>query len=541
MSARRSYPKSFTNLLEKRAMMNFHGRLLVVDDDPVNRLRLSRFLQQQKHTVMLAENGRQALEMISEQPFDLILLDIIMAEMDGYQVLEHLKDHNMLRHLPVIVISALDEREKAIQYLERGAEDYLLKPFEPTLLNARISICLEKKRLRDQEVEYLKNVTLVTRAAAAVEANTFDPASLADVALRQDELGRLARVFTGMVREVHAREEQLREAHAEMQTLNQAKTRMIDHLSHELKTPLAIIAASSKLLRKPAFRQNDQRFCAVLDRIDRYLQRLLELETEASDIADGRHVDENILLEAILRQGQDLLTVLFEDQDPPDALLEKFRQRLEDLYADGDDHAVHDISLHRWIPKVLRTLQPVYLHRDLQIVLDLRSAPSLRMPEPVLYKIFCGLVRNAIEHTPDGGTIRIQLVQQHTALRLVVQDFGVGIDEQLQKQLFHGFVHSGDTNNYSSGTPYDFGAGGQGLDLLRTKLSSERWGFQIGVESQHCMYIQPEYPCPGEISACRFCTNARDCQNSGGSLFTLEFPASILVFEATNDMQGGNL
>jgi adenylate cyclase len=132
------------------------GRILVVDDDELNRMTLARGVKQQGHTVTLAENGQQALEMLQAQSFDLVLLDIVMPEMDGYQVLEHVKGDNALRNIPVVVISAIDEMDSAAKCISMGAEDYLAKPFNPVLLKARIGACLEKKRLRDQERAYLK-------------------------------------------------------------------------------------------------------------------------------------------------------------------------------------------------------------------------------------------------------------------------------------------------------------------------------------------------------------------------------------------------
>ncbi|MBI2996829.1 MAG: sigma-54-dependent Fis family transcriptional regulator, partial [Deltaproteobacteria bacterium] len=155
-------------------------------------------------------NGRRALEIIQAEPFDLILLDILMPEMDGYQVLKHLKSAPLLRDIPVIVLSVLDEIESAVKCIEMGAEDYLTKPFNPVLLRARIGACLEKKRLRDQEVSYLQDVARVTTAAAAVETGAFEPESLTGVAKKTDELGQLARVFQKMAGEVYAREERLK-------------------------------------------------------------------------------------------------------------------------------------------------------------------------------------------------------------------------------------------------------------------------------------------------------------------------------------------
>lgn len=132
------------------------GRLLVVDDNKVNRLLLGRGLEQQGHRVAFAENGRQALEMLHQNEFDLMLLDIQMPEMDGYQVLEKVASDLDLRDIPVIVTSALEELDSVVRCIEMGAEDYLIKPVNPVLLRARIGAGLEKKRLRDQQHDLIR-------------------------------------------------------------------------------------------------------------------------------------------------------------------------------------------------------------------------------------------------------------------------------------------------------------------------------------------------------------------------------------------------
>ncbi|MFA4901323.1 MAG: adenylate/guanylate cyclase domain-containing protein [Desulfobaccales bacterium] len=129
------------------------GSILVVDDNEINRDLLSRYLERQGHTVRVAHNGRLALEMIATGAFDLVLLDIMMPELNGYQVLQNLKHSETWRDLPVIMISALDEIDSAVRCIELGAEDYLRKPFNPVLLRARVQACLEKKRLRDLKIE----------------------------------------------------------------------------------------------------------------------------------------------------------------------------------------------------------------------------------------------------------------------------------------------------------------------------------------------------------------------------------------------------
>ena len=132
------------------------ARLLVADDNKVNRLLLGRGLQLQGHAVSLAENGRIALQMLRESPFELMLLDIEMPEMDGFAVLEQLKADRALRDLPVIVTSSLEGLANVVRCIELGAEDYLAKPVNPVLLRARIDASLEKKRLRDQQREMVR-------------------------------------------------------------------------------------------------------------------------------------------------------------------------------------------------------------------------------------------------------------------------------------------------------------------------------------------------------------------------------------------------
>jgi class 3 adenylate cyclase len=131
------------------------GTILIADDNRVNRLMLARGLEQQGHAVAFAGHGGEALDLLRQQPFDLMLLDVLMPELDGYEVLAKLKDDPLLRDIPVIVTSALDELDSVVRCLEMGAEDYLTKPVNPVLLNARINASLEKKRLRDQQRELI--------------------------------------------------------------------------------------------------------------------------------------------------------------------------------------------------------------------------------------------------------------------------------------------------------------------------------------------------------------------------------------------------
>jgi len=190
--------------------------ILVVDDDRINRLILSRDLEREGHHVTSVEDGSRALEALRAERFDLVLLDVLMPELDGYETLARIERDEKLRHVPVIMVSALEDIESVVRCLELGAADYLPKPFDPMLLRARINGCLTKKRLHDLELEYMEQVTYVVDAATAVESGTFDPESLDAVAARDDALGQLARVFRRMAREVTAREQALKQEVSEL-------------------------------------------------------------------------------------------------------------------------------------------------------------------------------------------------------------------------------------------------------------------------------------------------------------------------------------
>jgi class 3 adenylate cyclase len=173
---------------------NIHSSsVLVVDDIEMNRDMLCTLLQADGHKSAVAENGRLGLELIKAQQFDLVLLDVMMPEMNGYQVLEQMKADSSLRDIPVIVLSALDEIGSVVRCIELGAEDYLPKPFDPILLRARIGACLEKKRLRDQEARL--------RGELAEWNKTLEQ-RVQEQVTQLDRLGRLKRFFSPQLAEL---------------------------------------------------------------------------------------------------------------------------------------------------------------------------------------------------------------------------------------------------------------------------------------------------------------------------------------------------
>jgi adenylate cyclase len=169
------------------------GNILVVDDNAANREMLSRRLARVGHRVQVVANGLDALALLRQQPIDLVLLDVLMPEMSGYEVLQRLTADEALREIPVVMISALDEMDSVVRCIELGAEDYLPKPFDPVLLRARIGACLEKKRLRDREATHLRELA---------EWNQKLEQRVKEQVALLDRLGRLKRFFSPQLAEL---------------------------------------------------------------------------------------------------------------------------------------------------------------------------------------------------------------------------------------------------------------------------------------------------------------------------------------------------
>jgi len=143
----------------------------------------------------------------------------------------------------------------------------------------------------------------------------------------------------------------------------------------------------------------------------------------------------------------------------------------------------------------------------------------------ILREVAEGLIKNAIENIPDGGIIEVSADQKNTGVLLQITDWGIGITEENQGSLMDGLFHTKETELYSTKKPFEFGAGGKGLDLLRIKYYARRYGFDISLTSKRCVYIPTDSDvCPGEIARCGYCKTVDDCIASGGTTFTVTFP-----------------
>ena len=146
----------------------------------------------------------------------------------------------------------------------------------------------------------------------------------------------------------------------------------------------------------------------------------------------------------------------------------------------------------------------------------------------MLGKVVDGLVRNAVENTPDEGKIEIRTHREGDRIALSVHDFGIGIAEEHSEEIFQGYLPTQDVMEYSTKKPFDFYAGGKGADLLRMKIFSEKYHFNISMDSHYCPHIEQSQGrvCPGVISKCSPCKKREDCFSSSGTCFTLSFPES---------------
>jgi PAS domain S-box-containing protein len=318
--------------------------------------------------------------------------------------------------------------------------------------------------------------------------------------------------------------DELKKAYREVSSLNRAKDKVIHHLSHELKTPTAVLSGSLKTLSKKLTNLPEGTWKATMERIKRNLDRIMEIQMETEDIIRERQYKTRDLLLLMLDECTDELETLFAEEVGEGPLVDRLRRRVEDIFG-AKEMVSEKIALEEFVRERLEDLEPLFSHRRVEIISSTEPAPPICMPEDPLQKIIDGLVKNAIENTPDGGKIEVIVQKKANGTELVVRDFGVGITEENQMRIFEGFFATQETMDYSSKRPFDFNAGGKGADLLRMKIFSERYHFRIHMTSSRCRYI-PEAGdvCPGIISECSFCVKKEDCHLSGRTTFRLQFP-----------------
>jgi PAS domain S-box-containing protein len=259
-----------------------------------------------------------------------------------------------------------------------------------------------------------------------------------------------------------------------LKSLGNARMRAVDLLSHELITPLSIIEATLKTMEKPGL--STEARSKMNDRIQRNLSRLKDLQLVVQDIVN---------------------TPEFR---PTPLRLDSFFQQLIDQ------------------------IREECRHRGIRFTLRLDAVETAVFDQRVLEMILRTLLKNAVENTPDEGEIVVVLERQKEGVRLEIKDYGIGIPTKDTDFVFQGFHNTRNTDQYATRKPYDFNAGGKGLELMRLKLLSAEGGFDIGFRSHRCRFI-PESSdrCRGRISECRFIQTAQECRQSGRTTFWVFF------------------
>jgi light-regulated signal transduction histidine kinase (bacteriophytochrome) len=262
----------------------------------------------------------------------------------------------------------------------------------------------------------------------------------------------------------------------------------------------------------------------MVDMAKRNVNRILAIQYEVEDIMEDKQSKAYALLSVLLDLCADELETLIAEQAGEIPVIEKVRKRIEDLF--GPKEAISkEINLSEALQERIETLKLLFSHRELSIITHIEPTPSIFIPPEVLEKIIDGLIKNAVENTPDEGKIEVGLHRKGEGSLLQIHDYGIGISEEAQKRIFEGFFSTRDTMAYSTKKPFDFMAGGKGADLLRMKIFSERYHFQIEMTSRRCAFLGPETNlCPGRISQCPHCSKTEDCHRSGGTIFSLYFP-----------------
>ncbi|MBK9125078.1 MAG: response regulator [Chloroflexi bacterium] len=406
------------------------GRVLVVDDNRTNRLMLSANLSKQGHDVATAEDGRVALEMLSTGEFDLVLLDIMMPGMNGYQVLESMKADADLRNIPVIVISALDELDAAVRCIEMGAEDFLTKPFNAVFLKARLESCVRRKRLRDLEQAYLHQ----------------------EMMLRQSEkLATLGRLSAGMAHELNNPAAAVQSGSKQIRQQFEKNLRLGQRLRLDAGTLGGLVNAVMTAVATPQ----------VLDSLTRsdYEQELADwLEGNGIEnawelapdvtamglrVADGQRILEQVGPDALadtlawMAGSYAILSVSKEVQEAAQRMSELVKALKTYTYMDRAP--VQNVNIHEGLENTLVMMRSRLGH-GIQINRDYdESIPVVEAFSSELNQVWTNLVDNAAAAMNGHGQLSIRTRLAHDRVVVEICDTGPGIPPDIQPKIFDPF------------------------------------------------------------------------------------------------------
>jgi PAS domain S-box-containing protein len=316
------------------------------------------------------------------------------------------------------------------------------------------------------------------------------------------------------------------QSHRELEQLNRAKTKAVNHISHELKTPLAVLQGYLRVLRTRLKECPDNpRLDGILVSMERNLKRLLLMQKYTDDImrTSGELEAPGLIgeLDRLKEKVEDFYEV------PPEVASswEAVRKWMNNSISLGPEAVLDVVELHPILAQALDRVHHSAAHRSVEVTVEARDGVYVLTEPSVIRIVMDGLVKNAIENTPDGGFVKIWVEEKEELVLVHVTDCGVGIAEADLPYIFDGLFPTKEIEKYTSKKPYDFDAGGRGLDLLRMKAYAGRFGFELSVKSTRCIHLPTDADvCPGDISRCAFCKDDTDCIGSGGTTFTVSLP-----------------
>jgi len=322
--------------------------------------------------------------------------------------------------------------------------------------------------------------------------------------------------------------ESLMKSHQELERLNRVKSKTLNHLSHELKTPLAIVEASLRIMERRLEASGVVPDALPFERIRRNIGRLKTIEKQCSYIVEDKDYPERQVISEFLDQLADFIEL---QQDEQPQLREAFEalRRAVDAQFPSKREEIGRVSVQDVFQEEERRVRKMIQDRRLTVEF-VRPDPAIIKVQPqIMMSVLRGLVRNAVENTPDRSRIVITGRNLATGYRIGVTDFGVGIPESEQPNIFEGFYPIQEIDMYSSGRRYEFNAGGTGTDLLKIRIFAERFGFKVSFQSCRCPCIPTSRDrCPGDVAKCSCCDKIEECYEKGGTEFVIEFPPNLV-------------
>ena len=315
-------------------------------------------------------------------------------------------------------------------------------------------------------------------------------------------------------------EEAMLRIRREYEQLGIARTKVIDRLAHEMRTPIAVIQGNLTLLKK---RLGNHAPSSNMDSLERNVERLSRVAWDAQRTFDACRFVEAIELHEEIGWFANRMELIEEIPSHVRVQLNNLREWISQYLAQSEG-STHARKIYPEIRHIISNVKHQAM-RELSFYHKGDDELQIAIDKVVLNEIMDALLKNAVENTPDGGVISVLFERKNGGAEIHVADTGIGITEESQKYLFSGFLFARESDFYSSGKPFMFGAGGKGLDLLRIRLYGRRFGFHISVKSRRCPYLPGERDrCSGSIKLCHHCSLPRDCLESGGTTFSLVFP-----------------